>query len=323
MPPACREITQLQHGVVSRAQAMSCGMSPDVIDRLLRAERWLPLRRGIYSIYTGEPSREATLWAAVLLAGKGAALSHQTAAELFKITDQPSSLIHVTIPHCRRMSAAAGVVIHRSSRIAEAIHPALLPPRTRVEETVLDLADQATTFEVAFGVICVASQRRLTTGDRLGEVIGRRKKMRWRAELSEALGLIGTGVHSLLEYRYVRFVEHPHGLPRALRQAKIVAGGPNRYLDNLYHDYSLCVELDGRQAHPEDQRWQDLHRVNALTELGLTTLRYGWTDIDRRPCQTAVQIAVVLRDRGWSGPVRRCSHACPAGSLIRETAVSP
>jgi len=268
------------------------------------------LRRGVYSVYTGEPSREAALWAVVLLAGQGAALSHQTAAELFKITDQSSSLTHVTIPHSRRMNPAAGVVIHRSTRVAEAIHPMLLPPRTRIEETVLDLAEQATAFDAAFGVVCMASQRWLTTCDRIGEAMSRRKKMRWRAELGQALGLIGTGVHSLLEYRYVRLVEHAHGLPAATRQTKVLADGRNRYLDNLYRDYGLCVELDGQQAHPDDRRWLDLRRVNLLTELGMTVLRYGWTDVDRHPCQTAAQVASVLRQLGWLGLPRRCSHTC-------------
>jgi len=318
-PQACREIAQLQCGVISRAQALSCGSSPDVVDRLLGAGRWQTLRRGVYSLYTGEPRREAALWAVVLLAGDGAALSHQTAAELFKITDEASSLIHVTIPHRRRMSPVAGVVIHRSVRLAEAIHPTLLPPRTRVEETVLDLAEQATKFETAFGVVCAASQRRLTTCERVGEAMGRRKKMRWRAELGEALGLIGTGVHSMLEYRYVRLVERAHRLPSATRQAKIVSSGRNRYLDNLYSDYGLCVELDGQQAHPDDQRWQDQRRVNTLTELGITVLRYGWTDVDRRPCQTATQIASVLRTLGWTGSPRRCGPTCPVTSVIGES----
>ena len=40
-----------------------------------------------------------------------------------------------------------------------------------------------------------------------------RKKMRWRRELTVALDDAGDGALSLLEYRYVRRVERPHGLP--------------------------------------------------------------------------------------------------------------
>jgi hypothetical protein len=142
--------------------------------------------------------------------------------------------------------------------------------------------------------------------------MSRRKKLRWRAGLAESLGDVGAGAQSLLEYRYLHLVELPHCLPRAIRQAKISDASSNRYLDNLYRDYGLCVELDGRQAHPDDQRWQDMRRINKIAEHGLVTLRYGWTDIDLHPCETAVQIAAALRSRGWPGQARPCAPACAA-----------
>jgi hypothetical protein len=239
-------------------------------------------------------------------------LSHQSAAELFKITDECDQEVHVSIPAQRRVSAAPGLVIHRSSRIAEATHPSLLPPRTRVEETVLDLVEAAFTFDAALGVICAACQRRLTTAERLAEAMTRRKKLRWRARLTEALGEVGSGAHSLLEYRYIHLVERPHGLPRAISQAKVRDTTRSRYLDNLYRDYGLCVELDGLRAHPDDQRWQDLRRINQIAEQGIVTLRYSWADIDLHPCETAVQIGAVLRNRGWTGRLRACAPACAA-----------
>ena len=304
------ELTEMQRGVITRKQALSCGLTPDAIDWQVHSRRWLLLRRGIYSTVTGELSREATLWAAVLSAGSQAVLSHQTAAELFKITDRQSSLIHVTIPAGRHIAALEDVVVHRSTRLAEARHPSLLPPRTRIEETVLDLVTQAATFDAAFAVACAACQRRWTTPGLLTEAMTRRKKMRWRAELRVALAEIGSGVHSILEYKYVRDVERPHGLPQASRQARVVRDGGIALLDNLYDDYSLCVELDGRQAHPDDRRWLDIHRSNEVAEQGIATLRYSWSDIDRRPCQTAGQVGAALRSRGWTGSVRRCGPGC-------------
>jgi hypothetical protein len=285
-------------------------MKSDQIESLLRAGYWRTLQRGVYSLFTGPPSRQMTLWAAVLSAGDGAALSHDTAAELFKITDWTSSLIHVTIPWQRRISPAPGIVLHRSGRIADAVHPTLLPPRTRVEETVLDLVACAPDFDAAFDPVCAACQRKLTTMSRITAAMRTRARLRWRAELTEALGDVGAGVHSLLEYRYVRRVERPHGLPTAIRQARVAAGGRNRYLDNLYRDYDLCVELDGQQAHPEHRRWDDLRRINAITELGVGTVRYGWIDVDRHSCQTAAQIGAILRSRGWPGPLIPCGPTC-------------
>lgn len=313
VPFVCLQLARSQDGVISRRQALECGMSSDAIEGLLRTGRWQTLMRGVYLIFTGAPTREANLWAAVHRVGADAVLSHQTAAELFKLVDQPSSSIHITVGDHRRIGPIAGVVIHHSNRLAYAVHPTLAPPRTRLEETVLDLVDSAMTFDAAFSIACAACQRRMTTSTRLVEAMNARTRIRWRNELNEALGVIGNGVHSVLEYRYVRRVERPHGLPAATRQLKLVDGGRSRYLDNLYGAFSLCVELDGQQAHPDDQRWQDLRRVNAITERGLTILRYGWTDITRWPCRTAAQIGAVLINLGWPGSLRSCSTLCPVG----------
>jgi very-short-patch-repair endonuclease len=83
------------------------------------------------------------------------------------------------------------------------------------------------------------------------------------------------------------------------------------YLDNLYQDQHVCIELDGRGAHPDDRRWIDVRRDNALAALGLITLRYGWADVGDRSCRTAGEIGAVLAGRGWSGSVRPCGPRCP------------
>jgi very-short-patch-repair endonuclease len=310
--PAIREdLVELQRGIVTRQQALASGIDSDTIVRLVRSGNWQSLQRGVYSIFTGDPAREAVLWAALRRAGPEAALSHQTAAELHGLTDLPSSLVHVTIPVNRRISRLPGIVIHRSTRIRETTHPSLLPPRTRIEETVLDLVQQATRFDAAFGVACAACQRRLTTADLLLASMTMRKKMRWRTDLTTALADIREGVHSLLEHRYVHRVERPHRLPKAVRQTKIVRGVKSSYLDNLYAEQAVCVELDGRAAHPDDRRWQDIRRDNAAAAEGITTLRYTWADVTLRPCQTAAQVAAVLRTSGWTGAVRPCGPHCP------------
>ena len=316
MPQACHELAQLQAGVISRRQALDKGMSPDEINWRLRSGRWQVLQYGVYSTFTGPPTREATLWAAVHRAGSGAVLSHQTAAELFKLSDQPSAAVHVTIPERRRISCPIDVVVHRSTRLDEAVHPGLQPPRTRIEETVLDLIELATTFDSAFGVMCAACQRRLTTPARILDAMGKRAKLRWRIDLATALREISSGIHSVLEYRYVHRVERPHGLPAAARQVRADVDDRNRYLDNLYRDYGLCVELDGRQAHPDDQRWLDQQRANAITAQGVTMLRYGWIEVDRRPCETAAQVAATLTRLGWTGPVKPCRSDCPVAQLL-------
>jgi hypothetical protein len=310
LPEYLDRLAQIQRGVVTAEQAQFAGLSGDVIRSRVRSRRWQQLHHGVYAIFTGELPRDAVLWAAVLRAGRGALLSHDTAAELHGLTDLPGSAIHVTIPHSRRIVPVRGQVVHLAERAERAAHPTQLPPRTRIEETIIDLTQAAATAEDACGWVARGLGRRLTTQARLTDALSQRQRMRFRAELTEILGPEWAGVHSALEYRYLKWVELPHGLPRGRRQAGAVSSGRRVYRDILYDGYGLVVELDGRAAHPGDTRWRDIRRDNAATADGLMTLRYGWDDLRVRPCEVAAQ---VVRALSRSGPVsaRACSAACP------------
>jgi very-short-patch-repair endonuclease len=311
LPEGCRLLIDLQRGVLARWQAPAVELKPATINSLLRSGRWQPLHRGVYATFTGKPSRDAELWAAVLRAGPQAVLSHQTAAELDELTSRQSAVIHLTVPRSARVDPIPGIRIHRSERLAEARHPSRTPPRTRVEETVLDLTQTARNIDGAFGWLCQACGSRLTTPGLLLIAMDRRRKMRWRDILHGALADIGDGAHSVLEVRYVRGVERPHGLPRARRQAAITRADGRIYLDNLVKRYRTCIELDGKAAHPVAERWRDIARDNASAADGLMTLRYSWPDVAQHPCQTAAQIAAVLRRRGWPGQPVPCGRSCP------------
>lgn len=63
--------------------------------------------------------------------------------------------------------------------------------------------------------------------------------------------------------------------------------------------------------HPDERRGQDQARDNATAVSG-ATLRYGWGDVTRRPCETARQEAAALRERGWTGTLKPCSPGCAA-----------
>ncbi len=122
----------------------------------------------------------------------------------------------------------------------------------------------------------------------------------------EVLDDIGDGAHSPAEIRYVRDVERAHGLPRAARQ---VPGrvGPARIHDNVYDDFATVVEVDGRLGH---ERWSDRvrdgRRDRSAGREGRFTTRVFWPDVAMSPCDTAADIAAILRVRGWTGQPRHC-----------------
>jgi len=254
------------------------------------------------------------MWAAVLAAGEGAVLSHRSAAELYKLTDEPSETVHVTVPIGRRVRRPQGVVVHLSARAAQAAHPTLTPPRTRVEETILDLIDAADTVDEVIGWLTRGIGRGLTLQGKLRMALARRGRIRWRAELTEFLSADMFGVLSVLEYRYYRNVERPHGLPVRKRQFWFRQGRRSGYRDTLYDKYGLVVELDGEVAHPAEARWKDARRDNIAASWGLTTMRFGWRDVTVRPCYTAAQVAAVLAQRGYTG-FHGCSPDCPVWNV--------
>src|SRR5215470_9926649 len=214
---------EAQAAAIARRQGQDVGVDPETMRNRVRSGRWQRLQRGVYATFSGEPLRETVLWAALLRAGPEAVLSHQTAAERHGLIDEPSPVISIAVPAARHPAQVKipGVVVHRSDAILRTRHPAMLPPCTRVEDTVLDLIQIATTFDDAYAWICRAIGRRRTTADRIRQAMDARKKMRWRRDLAVALDDVGDGALSLLEYRYVHRVERPHGLPAARRQARI------------------------------------------------------------------------------------------------------
>jgi hypothetical protein len=310
---------ELQNGVITRAQALAAGVTDKVIAAQIQRGRWQRMHRGVYATFSGPPSRDCLLWAAVLRAGPSAVLSHQTAARLWGLPAAESSAIHVSVPIGSPAPRIRGVIVHYSSRGPQARHPALAPPRTTIEATVLDLASGAASAEDAIAQVLGAIASRRTTAERMGAALRRRRRMHWRSAIRLALDPMNSGVHSILEYRFVTRVERPHGLPAGTRQRPVVRDHRKQYSDVAYDGYATLVELDGRASHPEGSRQLDARRDNANVADGRVTLRYGWTDVNERSCETAAQIAITLRGRGWPGWPRRCGPACriPPGLLAQ------
>jgi hypothetical protein len=313
LPDQLCELLEAQCGVIARWQISALRLDLQAVEARLRTERWQRPQRGVYAAFTGPLARDAQLWVAVLRAGPQAVLSYQSAAELDGFAPGSSRLVHVTVPVAQRVLTFPGVTIHRSGRLDTARHPTRMPPRTRVEETALDLAQTAHTFDDAFGWISRPCNARLTTPQLIRAAMHSRGRVRWRVELDRALSDVADGVMSPLENRWVRDVERAHGLPTAERQVRVIGAGIAHYIDNLYRELGIGVELDGQSYHPVAERWRDIGHDNALAVDGVLVLRYGWADVRDRPCKTAVQFGAVAAQRGWTGSLRRCGPACDVG----------
>jgi very-short-patch-repair endonuclease len=314
LPTEADELLRHHAGVITRAQALAAGMTRHAVYARVDSRRWQQLQVGVYAAYSGRPTRESLMWAAVLGARQGGVLCHQSAAELHGLLEAGrGAAIHVMVPRGHTVAPMTGVVIHYSQRVDVARHPALEPPRTRLEETVLDLAEAEATTTGAISWILTACASRRTKPERLLQAMASRPRMRRRKILLAALGDARIGVESILEHGYLYRVERAHDLPEGARQRRTRVGGAWRYEDVRYEKYGVIVELDGQAAHPEGERWQDVRRDNVSAMNGWITLRYSYADVMERPCKIADEVARALRVRGYAGGAHRCGPSCAPG----------
>jgi hypothetical protein len=307
-----------QSGIADRSQARRAGFSRRAVTHRLESGEWRRVHRGVYATFTGPVHRQARLWAAVRRAGPGAMLSHETAAEVHGLTDKPAVKIHITVPPSRRPAqhrAIRGVIIHRSNQSRPERLPEWKLPRTRIEDTVLDLVAAARTFDEAYSWVSRALSQKLVSAEMLREAMSTRRRIRWRVWLNEALTDAEAGAYFPLERRYARDVERAHGLPEAQRQARRVIGGRTHYKDNWYAEYRICVELDGPTYHQNEQVRLDKRRDNLnLAVDAAQTYRFGPVDVTERACESAAMVAATLRRRGWQSQPHPCRRpGCTVG----------
>jgi hypothetical protein len=92
----------------------------------------------------------------------------------------------------------------------------------------------------------------------------------------------------------------------------VIRGVALQYLDVLYADHGVIVELDGVLAHSGDGKGRDMRRDNANTLGGYQTLRYSWVPVAYHACATALEVFSLLRCNGLRTPFRPCGKECAA-----------
>jgi hypothetical protein len=309
----------LQAGVISRRQALSAGLEPHDVRRLLRRREWALLHPGVYVDHTGTPSWLQRAWAGVLLAWP-AALCHESA---IRAGDGPGArdrtieeLIHVGVDRGRTsLVVPSGVRLHHLSRFEERVQWNLGPPRLRYDEAALDVAASASTEFASLAALAKACQSRRTTAQRLLATLAERPRMPRRSWLEAALRDVAEGTCSALEHGYLTRIERPHRLPRDTRQVRATSSLGVVYRDAEYAD-ACVVELDGRLFHDSaTQRDADFERDLDAAVDGRSTVRLSWGQVFDRPCRTGAKLVVVLRAHGVVVEPVSCAPGCAVGAL--------
>ena len=107
-----------QYGVITRAEAALCGLTPRMIESRIRpGGPWQRLLPGVYLTQTGEPSGDQLLMAALRYAGDDSMVTGLAALRRHKIRVPATQLVDVLVPHVRRRSSRGFVVLHRTIRV--------------------------------------------------------------------------------------------------------------------------------------------------------------------------------------------------------------
>jgi very-short-patch-repair endonuclease len=232
------ELARRQHGVVSRGQLGALGFTRDAIEGRVKRGNLQSVHRGVYAVGHMSLTRYARFMAAVLACGDGAALSHFSAAVLWRILDDRGQRIHVSVEGNRR---CRGVVVHRSPLDGERVRRdgivVTTPARTLVD--LADVVQRRRTLERAFDEAEYLALDWRTAAPRHGRC--------GSGLLASVLAVHEPGstrTLSELEERFIAICDS-----RDLRRPEVNSSIEGYLCDFVWREERVIVETDGRAAH--------------------------------------------------------------------------
>jgi Protein of unknown function (DUF559) len=274
-------IATRQGGVVGRRQLLVQGISAKAIDHRVGVGRLRVLHRGVYAVGHEALADRGHLFAGLLVAGAGAALSHRTAAGLWKLIPSMPPFVEITTPG-RTPRPRGGLLFHTAKTIDAYTRDGL--PVTTPIRTLVDLAATRPRAEVeracseALVLRLVAPEALATTRGPGSAVLAR---------------IVGAGVaptRSELERRFLRALSRS-GVPRPLVDTRV---GPYT-VDFLWPAGNLVVGVDGARYHGHHLAVTRDHARDAELQLrGYVVLRFTWQDVVRDPAGVLARITRLL-----------------------------
>jgi hypothetical protein len=291
------QLIKRQSLVVTRRQALDCGLHPSALHRRAQAGgRWQEILPGIYLTVTGTPTPDQRDTAAVFYAGRGSTLTGAAALRRHGMRVQSDS-IDVLIPANRRRQSTSFVVIHRTRRLPPTVcymGPVqyALPARA-VADAARGLRDLG---EVRAVVAAAVQSRRCTIEQLQAELKG--GPVHGSALFRAALAEVGEGARSGPEGELLGLIKRGR-LPLPLLNARLYLGKELiARPDAWWPDCGVVVEVDSRQWHLAPEDWEHTMRRHArMTALGILVLHFSPRQIRDEPYQVLDTIRSALANR--------------------------
>lgn len=238
------------------------------------------------------------------------------------ITRAPS-IVRIVIPETRTIVRPLGTRVTRRRSVELAKRRGL--PVTSVRQTVLDLSAQpGFTLDEAAALLGRAAQRQLLKPEQLLEALHAAWHHPQTGPLQRVCADAIAGVESTLESRILITVIRAHGLDGFALQVPLDATGPDSTrgsrvtrpdstrpverndLRNVH--LGIRIEADGVAWH-RDTFHEDRRRDRRAAAAADLTVRLTW-DAAERPCEAALDLALAMTHRGWTGAPTACGRSC-------------
>lgn len=279
-----------QRGLLSWAQLRALQVAPGTVRRWVAGGYLVPVLPRVYAVGHQNGDPDARLFALILLAGPGAALSHGSAAHRRGWLRYPVATTHISTP--RRIRAPAREVVFHGGRSLER-QPVDGIPCTTVTQTLLDLAASEPSALVHRALAQLDYQRALEPAA-IREACGRGR--RGSTALLRALGAYVPALaltKSELEDAFLRLCGR---FKISLPEVNAVVHGIE--VDAYWPAAALVVELDGAGNHSSGaQRNRDQRKALRLRAHGVELVRYTHHQVFREAREVAADLARELARR--------------------------
>jgi len=287
-----QDLARRQAGVVARAQLAASGLSERRVQGMIARGELIQLLPAVYAPPTTPSTVRRRMWAAALWSD--GVLSHRTAAQLWRLPVQLTTVVHVTVDDRRFRAAVPDVRVHRV-RLHATLRTSIDDlPVTTERRTVVDLL-RTEPFAAALDLLDRTLRTGLMSEAILRDTIRREPGRSGNLQLRELIDGIEPGAHAESERR----------LHTILRRAKLVGWRPQyrirlpagtAFADEAFPDYRIAIEVDGRRTHDvhSDQFETDRLRQNEIVLLGWRVLRFTWSELTYRPERVLAKIVAMM-----------------------------
>lgn len=296
---AAPALLRRQHGVITRGQALACGIDQNVLDRRVRSGgSWQRLLPGVYLTVTGTPTQDQLDTAALLYAGPGGTLTGAAALRRHGVrTATPSKAVDVLVPATRQRTSVEYVAIRLTTRLPEQVcylGPVqfVLPARA-----VADSARWLGDLSSVRATVAAAVQTGLCTIEQLVAEL-RSGPVQGSAFFRAALAEVTSGIRSSREAEMKDLIKRGR-LPLPLFNARLYRGDELiAVADAWWPEAGVVAEVDSKEWHLSPKDWEKtMTRHARLTALGILVLHFTPRQIRHEPDQVLGIIRQTLASR--------------------------